>query len=233
MNDELEVQANDLQEAWKQKLESFTEEALKLKGMSQEACELYSKKAMVMLQEVSEKLKIEAEKARQDLGVVANEISVEGKEYLASVAKNSPDEVKDIVETFASVDELKHVSAVRDFYIGIPYGALLALGGFISFMLTGSIQGIRFGVIPGTALMALSILSLRSWKSGKPSPLILKGQAAIAAILFIKEWCLFSQLRSFPTLLMTLSSGAILGFYIYRILMNGQGEGSSSKQASE
>lgn len=56
-------------------------------------------------------------------------------------------------------------------------GSFLAVGGFLNFMLTGSIPAIRFGVVLGTALLALSIASLRSWRSGCASPLLLKGQA--------------------------------------------------------
>jgi len=55
-------------------------------------------------------------------------------------------------------------------------GLLLSLGGFLSFMVTGNVAAIRFGVILGGALLALSILSLKSYKRGRPSPLALKGQ---------------------------------------------------------
>lgn len=56
-------------------------------------------------------------------------------------------------------------------------GLFLSLGGFLSFMVTGSIAAIRFGVILGGVLLALSISSLRSYKRGQPpSPLALKGQ---------------------------------------------------------
>ena len=44
------------------------------------------------------------------------------------------------------------------------------------FMLTGSIPAIRFGVVLGTAILALSVSSLRSWKNGKTTPLLLIGQ---------------------------------------------------------
>lgn len=56
-------------------------------------------------------------------------------------------------------------------------GLLLSLGGFLSFMVTGSISAIRFGVIIGGALLFLSVSSLRSYKQGESSPLTLKGQA--------------------------------------------------------
>lgn len=116
-----EVEASD--EAWKETLAAFKEQALKMQSISQEAYDVYSKKALVVLKDTSEKLKIQAEKARQDLSVIATEISEESKEYLSNAAENSPVPVKDIVETFASsTDELNDVSKMRDFYLGIPYG---------------------------------------------------------------------------------------------------------------
>lgn len=117
------------QEAWKQALDTFKEQALKLQGVSQEAYELYSKKAIVVLKDTSEQLKIQADKARHDLSEVAKEITEEGKEYLSAATENSPD-VKEIVETFTSPDDdlsLNNVSGVRDFYVGIPYGKRLCV----------------------------------------------------------------------------------------------------------
>ncbi|KAI3474294.1 hypothetical protein Pfo_029082 [Paulownia fortunei] len=169
--EDLKVGAQESQEAWQQALDSFKEQALKMQSVSKEAYELYSEKAIIILKETSEKLKIQAERARQDLIVIAKEIAEESKEYLATAAENSPEPVKDIVETFASsTDEFNDVSKVRDFYVGIPYGAILSVGGFLSFMLTGSIPAIRFGIILGGTLLALSISSLRSWKKGSHQP---------------------------------------------------------------
>lgn len=231
---ELKVKEDASQEAWKQTLESFKEEAKKMKVISQEAYDVYSKKAIAILEETSETLKIQADKTRQDLGVIAKQISQEGQVYLSTAAVNSPEPVKDIVETFASsLDELKQGSAVHDFYLGIPYGAFLAIGGFLNFMLTGSIPAIRFGVILGSSLLALSISSLRSWKRGLPSRRFLKGQAAIATVLFIREWQLFSKIRSFPTFLMTFISGAMLAFYVYRLMIDESTQGSSLDESSE
>ncbi|KAG0466506.1 hypothetical protein HPP92_018086 [Vanilla planifolia] len=218
---DLRIKADESQEAWKQTLETFKEEAAKMKDISQEAYEVYSKRAMDIWLETSDMLKIQAEKARQDLAIMANEISKEGQVYLSTAAKNSPEPVKDIVETFASsATELKEVSLVRDFYLGVPYGAFLAIGGFLNFMVTGSIPAIRFGIILGSALLALSILSLRSWKSGKPVQKFVKGQAAIAMVILIREWRLFSKMRSLPTFLMTLISGSMVAFYVYRIMID-------------
>lgn len=46
-------------------------------------------------------------------------------------------------------------------------------------MLTGSISAIRFGIILGGTLLALSISSLKSWKKGEPSSLLVKGQTGV------------------------------------------------------
>lgn len=210
--------AEESQEAWKQTLDSFKEQAIKMQSISQEAYEVYSEKAAIILKDASEKLKIQAEKARHDLTVITKEISEESKEYLAGAAENSPEPVKDIVETFASADEIKEPSAVRDFYLGIPYGALLSAGGFLSFMLTGSVSAIRFGFILGGALLALSIMSLRSWKNGESSSVALKGQAVIASVLFIRELRLLFVRPFFYNFIVTLASGAMVAFYMYRIL---------------
>ncbi|KAI8557241.1 hypothetical protein RHMOL_Rhmol05G0321000 [Rhododendron molle] len=222
---DLKVGAEESEEAWEQALASFKEQALKMQSVSQEAYELYSKKAIVILKETSEQLKIQAEKARQDLSVIVKEISEEGKEYLSTAAEKSPEPVKDIVDTFAtvgsSVNRDTKFSEVPDFFLGIPYGSLLSFGGLLSFLITGSISAIRFGVILGGTLLALSILSLRSWKRGEPYPLALKGQAAIASILFLREIRLLFERPPATFFLPVLLSGAMAAFFLYRIRLNG------------
>nr|XP_009758431.1 PREDICTED: uncharacterized protein LOC104211126 isoform X3 [Nicotiana sylvestris]XP_009758432.1 PREDICTED: uncharacterized protein LOC104211126 isoform X4 [Nicotiana sylvestris] len=232
---DLKTEAEDSEEAWKQTLASFKEQAMQVKAVSQEAYEVYSKKAMIILKETSEKLQIQAEKAREDLTVVAKEISEESKEYLATAAENSPEPVKDIVETFASsADELSDISKVRDFYVGIPYGTLLSVGGFLYFMLSGSIAALRFGVILGGTLVALSISSLRSWKSGESTSLALKGQAAIATILFVREFRVLLQRPFLFNFITAFISGGVAAFYAYRILRDGeQTKGSNSAAQTE
>ncbi|CAA3008702.1 FATTY ACID EXPORT 3, chloroplastic [Olea europaea subsp. europaea] len=214
--------AEESEEAWKQTLDSFKEQALKMQSISKEAYDVYSKKAMVILKETSEKLKIHADKAKQDLSKIAKEVAEESKKNLATAAENSPEQVKDIVETFASpTDDLNDVSKVRDFYVGIPYGALLCAGGFLSFMLTGSISAIRFRIILGGFLLAISITSLRSWKKGESLPLALKGQTAIATILFLRELRLWSMRPSIANFVTTMISGAVVAFFVYRIVRDG------------
>ncbi|XP_021723276.1 protein FATTY ACID EXPORT 3, chloroplastic-like [Chenopodium quinoa] len=205
------------QEAWEQALASFKEQALKLQSVSQEAYEVYMKKAVVTLKDTADKLKIQADQARQDLSVMTVELSEEGRQYLATAAENSPEPVKDVVETFASARDLDDVSKVRDFYIGIPYGTILSVGGFLNFMITGSLSSIRFGVILGGILLALSVSSLRSWRKGEFSDTTLKGQAAIASILFLRDARLVFEGLTFFGLLKTIISGAVAAFFIYRI----------------
>ncbi|KAH6788141.1 Transmembrane proteins 14C [Perilla frutescens var. hirtella] len=223
------ARAQESEEAWQQTLASFKEQALKMQSMSKEAYELYSEKAFFVLKETSEKLKIQAEKARHDLIEIAKETAEESKEYLATAAENSPEPVKDIVETFAtSTDELNDVSKVRDFYVGIPYGAFLSVGGFLSFMLTGSIPAIRFGIVLGGTLLALSVSSLKSWKKGEPSSLLVKGQTVIATVLFLREMRVLSMRPFIANFVTTLISGGVLAFYLYRIIRDREQPGGSS-----
>ncbi|PIN21372.1 putative membrane protein [Handroanthus impetiginosus] len=227
--EDLKVGAQESQEAWQQTLASFKEQALKMQSVSKEAYELYSEKATVILKETSEKLKIQAEKASQDLSVIAKEIAEESKEYLATAAENYPEPVKDVIETFSSsTDDFNDVSKLQDFHVGIPYGALLSVGGFLLFMLTGSIPAMRFGIILGGSLLALSISSLRLSKKGERAPLVVKGQAAIATILFLRELRLLSMRPFIANFITTLISGAVVAFYLYRIIKDRRQESGGS-----
>ncbi|KAG8500006.1 hypothetical protein CXB51_006442 [Gossypium anomalum] len=222
--DELEMGSEEeSNEAWKQALASFKEQALKLQSVSLEAYEVHSKKALITLKETSEVLKVQAEKARNDLTEVVKEMSEEGKEYLSTAAENSPPEVKEIVETFSSsAEDFNDVSKVHDFHVGIPYGFILSVGGFLSFMVTGSISAIRFGIILGGALLALSVSSLKSHKRGESSPLAIKGQAEINSVLlshnrnqFVKA---VKKSSSCLTACFFICSGAVVAFYMYKLL---------------
>ncbi|KAL8154396.1 hypothetical protein V2J09_012156 [Rumex salicifolius] len=230
-----EEQGKESEEAWERALAGFKEQALRLQSVSQEAYEVYSKKAMVALKETAVQLKIEADKARYDLTIMAQELGEDGKLYMAQAAENSPEPVKDVVETFAyATDNVKDVSEVRDFYIGIPYGAILSLGGFLDFMVTGRTSAIRFGVILGGALLALSLSSLKSWRKSKQTDgVILKCETAIAGILFVREFRLFFQKMSFSGLIGAAISGAIAAFFVYRLLNDQHADGSNADSFDE
>ncbi|KAL8141049.1 hypothetical protein V2J09_007070 [Rumex salicifolius] len=161
-------QGKQSNEAWEQILYAFKEKTIKLHRISQEAFENYSKTTMVLLKKAAKDLNIEAAKASYDISIIIQELGEKGRAYIALAAENSPEPVKDVVETFTSCVKIKHVSEIRDFYVGVPYGGILSLGGFLHFMITGSTAAIRFGVILGGVLLALSVSSLRSWRKGEP-----------------------------------------------------------------
>lgn len=94
-----------------------------MKAISKDAYDEYSEKALIALNETSKLLKIQADKAKDDLALIVQEFSEDGKEYIATVTENYPEEVKEIVETFTSpTDDLSDISKVHEFYYGIPYG---------------------------------------------------------------------------------------------------------------
>ncbi|KAB2621807.1 hypothetical protein D8674_023989 [Pyrus ussuriensis x Pyrus communis] len=202
------------EEPSKQTLGSFKEQTLKLRSLSRE----FSKKALVIMKDTSEQLKIYADKARDDLSERANEIS---EHYITIAEANSPEPVREIVEAYhiSAIDPNDAVQ-VRDFRVGIPYGLWLSVGGFLSFLVTGSISAIRFGVILGGTLLFLSVSSLRSYIKGKSSPFFLKGQTAISSIIFLREVIVLAQRPSFPNILTTLVSGAVVAFYFNKIVQN-------------
>lgn len=69
--------------------------------------------------------------------------------------------------------ELNNLIASLDLFVGL----LLSVGGFLSFMVTGSTAAIRFGVILGGALLALSVSSLKAYQRNEKPAFALKGQA--------------------------------------------------------
>ena len=206
------------EESWQQALDTFREQASKIRDASQEAYELYSEKAIAVLKDATEELR-----------VAAKEIGDEGKQYLTVVAENSP-EVKEVVESFTSPSrDLSEISQLRDFYVGVPYGLVLSVGGFVSFMVTGSIAALRFGIVLGSVLLALGVSSLRAYKRGQPSSLMLKGQTAIASILFLREIRLLAAEGSpLVTYFTSLISGAVVAFYVYRLVLEHKQKNASN-----
>lgn len=119
---DIDVEDDTSKEAWKQTLESFKEQVSKMQSVSSEAYSVNSQKAMTVLKETSEQLRIQAEKAKEELGTKAKVVGEEGREYILKAAEESPSDVKEIVEAFASTEDLKDVSRANDFHVGIPYG---------------------------------------------------------------------------------------------------------------
>ncbi|XP_062207274.1 protein FATTY ACID EXPORT 3, chloroplastic-like [Phragmites australis] len=228
----VEINSEEAQETWKVMLEQFKAEALRMQALSMQAYDVYSKRTREVLLEASEKLRIHADKAQKDLSMIATEIGQEGQEYLVMAAQNSPDSIKDITETFRALGSLSWPSQYKDYHLGIPFGTFLTVGGFLNFMLTGSTSALRFGVVLGFALLVLGISSLRSQKErGRPSRLLLKGQAAIASVIFFRELSVLLQNGWFPTIFMVLLSGTVATFCIYRIATWGHKDPSSKSDS--
>lgn len=229
----VEIEPEEAQEVWREMLKQFKGEALRMQALTTEAYDVYSKRAKEVLLEASEKLKIQADKAQKDLSVVAAEVGEEGQEYLKLAAQNSPDSVKDITETINALGKLNGPSEYKDYHVSIPFGTFLTVGGFLNFMLTGSVSAIRFGFVLGFALLALGISSLRSQRAGGRQPrLLLKGQAAIASVIFFRELSIFFKRGWFPNIFVVLLSGLVAAFYIHRIVTGGH-KGSSTESGSE
>lgn len=221
-SEKIEIEPEEAQEVWKEMLKQFKAEAIRMQALTTQAYDVYSKRAREVLLEASEKLRIQADKAQKDLSVIAAEVGEEGQEYLQLAAKNSPDSIKDITETINAVGNLNGPSEYKDYHVGISFGTFLTVGGFLNFMLTGSTSAIRFGFVLGFALLALGISSLRSQRAGGRQPrLLLKGQAAIASVIFFKDLSVFFRYGWFPNVFAVLLSGMVATFYIHRIVTGG------------
>lgn len=228
-----EIEPEEAQEVWREMLNQFKTEAIRMQALTTQAYDVYSKRAREVLLEAAEKLRIQADKAQKDLTVIAAEVGEEGQEYLKLAAQNSPDSIKDITETIKGLGKLNGLSEYHDYHVSIPFGTFLTIGGFLNFMLTGSVSAIRFGFVLGFALLALGVSSLRSQRAGGRQPrLLLKGQAAIASVIFLRELSIFFQYGWFPNIFVVLLSGAVAAFYIHRIVTGGN-KGPSTESGSE
>ncbi len=194
---------------------------------AQEASEEAARKALGILRETTDQLREQAEKARSVLTASAQELPIRGKENLSYVAENGPDPVKDIAETALNAHYPQNGSAkkgakIHDFCLGIPYGALLVVGGLVGFIITGSTDSIRFGVLLGGLLLALTITSLKTWKRGESSLPYIQGQAVITGALLFRFLRRYGETKSvFPTGVIALISAAMLAFYVYVFLSGG------------
>lgn len=188
----------------------------------------------VTAQETASALAATAQETAAALAVTAQETAERGKASLSYVAENAPDPIKEIADTALkahSADTPKRVAKIHDFCLGIPYGTFLVVGGLVWFILSGSIAAIRFGVILGGILLALSVSSLNAWKEGKSSSSYIKGQAAISLIITLREVRrLFEVKAFFPTALIALASAGMLGFFCY-VHMAGGNPPKKTKQA--
>uniref|UniRef100_A0A804Q5S0 Protein FATTY ACID EXPORT 1 chloroplastic n=1 Tax=Zea mays TaxID=4577 RepID=A0A804Q5S0_MAIZE len=77
---------------------------------------------------------------------------------------------------------------IHDFCLGIPFGGLLLSMGLIGFLFWRSPASLTFGVAPGLAILALAVLSLNVWRSGKSSLPFILAQAGSFVFCNIPSW---------------------------------------------
>ncbi|CAM6102586.1 unnamed protein product [Calypogeia fissa] len=223
--EELEKQAEESKAVYSEAVDALKEQTIKLQESAKGAYEPTAEKAIEVLRDTTEKLKEEAEKARALLTATAIETAELGKSNLNLLAESGPDPIKDIAETAVNAhlkENTRQGSKIHDFCLGIPYGAIMVVGGFLWFIISGSTDAIRFGVILGGLLLFLSVKSLKVWKDGKSSIPYIQGQAVIALIIFAKDSRAFLKTGAFfPPAVSALASGAILAFYTYVYLSGG------------
>ena len=112
-------------------------------------------------------------------------------------------------------------AALHDFCMGIPYGAIMSVGGLLA-MLVGSAKfGAVVGICGGIEIF-LSFLSLKRWKQRKPVVWITLISLCVASVLAYLSFQLYQlgayRLLSGPALLI---SSAMSLFLVYNILAGG------------
>ncbi|CAL9046760.1 protein FATTY ACID EXPORT 1, chloroplastic-like isoform X1 [Musa acuminata AAA Group] len=112
----------------------------------------------------------------------------------------------------------KRSAKIHDFCFGIPFGGLLFAGGLVGFIFSRNATA----MIYGGAILALSVLSLKVWRTGRSSLPFILGQAAFSAALLWKLLQAYSLSKKvFPTGLYIFFSAAMICFYSYVLISGG------------
>uniref|UniRef100_J3LYS1 Uncharacterized protein n=2 Tax=Oryza brachyantha TaxID=4533 RepID=J3LYS1_ORYBR len=116
----------------------------------------------------------------------------------------------------------KRSAKIHDFCFGIPFGGLLFCMGFLGYIFSRSTISLVLGVAPGLATLFLGTLSLKFWRSGKSSLILILGQAAISSLLAWKySHAYILTNRILPWALYASLSTAMTCFYAYVLLSGG------------
>ncbi|KAK6266850.1 hypothetical protein QUC31_017687 [Theobroma cacao] len=138
------------------------------------------------------------------------------KSYL-NVEGHVPESTSEPIEEH-NIIQPKRAAKIHDFCFGIPYGGLVLSGGLVGFVFSRNPTTILFG----GALLALSTFSLKIWRQGKSSLPFIFGQAALAAVLFWKNFQTYSLTKKlFPNAFYAAISAAMLCFYSYVVISGG------------
>ncbi|KAJ7527095.1 hypothetical protein O6H91_16G036500 [Diphasiastrum complanatum] len=232
---DLEEQTESLKGKFNGAVDRLEDETVNLQAPTEKAYADSTERAIGVLRDTTEQLREQTEKAKAVLAT-AIETAEKGKENLAFIAETAPEPIKDIAETALNAHSAgvpKKGAKIHDFCLGIPYGGLLAIGGLLSFIITGSTSAIRFGVILGGLILFSSVTSLKVWKRGESSMPFIKAQAAITLIIFARDVRRFLESKAFfPAAVMCLISAGMVGFYGYVYFSGGNPPKKAKADAS-
>ncbi|RID47353.1 hypothetical protein BRARA_I03952 [Brassica rapa] len=148
--------------------------------------------------------------------------------YAAEVSKPFVEKTSTVDETTTGKEEHvgstqpKRAAKIHDFCFGIPYGGLVMSGGLLGFAFSRNHTSLSTGVLYGGGLLALSTLSMKTWRQGKSSFPYILGQAVLSAVVFWKNFTAYSMTKKlFPAGLFAVVSAAMLCFYSYVVLSGG------------
>lgn len=197
-------------------VESFRIEEVKSKT------ELAAVQLLQQAEVVSAVLKEQADRATGQIQKALEDANTGGA--LAEITEDAPEPIKEIAETAISAhsaEAAKKGAVIHDFCLGIVYGGFLVASGVVSFIISGSLEAVRFGILLGGILLASSVGSLNVWKKGKSSSPYIFAQIVCALGIFVREAAIFTQFKQIPSgIAATLSIGMVL-FYLYVLLAGG------------
>ncbi|CAD5167476.1 unnamed protein product [Musa acuminata subsp. malaccensis] len=112
----------------------------------------------------------------------------------------------------------KRSAKLHDFCFGIPFGGFLFAGGLLGFIFSRN----AMAMIHGGAILVLSVLSLKVWRTGRSSLPFILGQAAFSAAFLWKLMQAYTLSKKlFPTGFYIFSSAAMICFYSYVLISGG------------
>ncbi|CAL9087252.1 unnamed protein product [Musa acuminata var. zebrina] len=112
----------------------------------------------------------------------------------------------------------KRSAKLHDFCFGIPFGGFLFAGGLLGFIFSRNATA----MIHGGAILVLSVLSLKVWRTGRSSLPFILGQAAFSAAFLWKLMQAYTLSKKlFPTGFYIFSSAAMICFYSYVLISGG------------
>ncbi|RLM54877.1 protein FATTY ACID EXPORT 5-like [Panicum miliaceum] len=137
------------------------------------------------------------------------------------------------INTAQEVASQQKCAKIHDFCLGIPFGGFLFSMGLIGFLFWRTPASLTFGVAPGLAVLALGVLSLKVWRSGKSSLPFILAQAGVAAAVAWKHCQAYTTTKKLlPWGFYAALSVAMICFYSYVLLAGGNPPPKKAKAAA-